>query len=419
MFATIAALALMALKPTELTDYLQKPDPSYTWSVQEKGDFRTTLRLVSQTWQGIPWEHSLVVIKPRKPYSTELAILVLTGGEPNERELTQLALVAELTGVPTAVLFQIPKQPLFGDLIEDDLIAHTFEKYLETGDASWPLLFPMTKSALRGMDAVQEFTKDWEEPVQKFLVTGASKRGWTTWMVGASGDPRIAGLAPLVIDNLNIPAQMKHQKELWDGYSPQIDDYTRRGLQQKLETPEGLRLAQMIDPYSYRERITAPTMIINAGNDAYWTVDALNHYWNDLKQPKWVRMVPNVPHSLGDLRAVIENVGMFARSLCGEFRMPVPSWEYLEGPRLRVATKGHGFEKVSLWRATSDDLRFDKSTWEVIQEQTFSPESIETTISYSVPENQNSAVFCEMRYRVHGRLFSLTTSVRIHRKQTP
>ena len=44
---------------------------------------------------------------------------------------------------------------------------------------------PMTKSAVRGLDTIQDFClKELNHTVDGFLVAGGSKRGWTTWFTG-------------------------------------------------------------------------------------------------------------------------------------------------------------------------------------------------------------------------------------------
>ena len=103
--------------------------------------------------------------------------------------------LGQASGLPVAVLFQIPNQPI-GGREEDDLIAHTFEQFFMTGDPTWPLLFPRVKSVIRTMDALEQSTKGADDPLTKFVLTGASKRGWTAWLAGAIDDDRIGGYDP-------------------------------------------------------------------------------------------------------------------------------------------------------------------------------------------------------------------------------
>ena len=45
--------------------------------------------------------------------------------------------------------------------------------------------------------------------VAKFVIAGASKRGWTTWSTAAVDD-RVVGIVPIVIDTLNVAKSAAH-----------------------------------------------------------------------------------------------------------------------------------------------------------------------------------------------------------------
>jgi PhoPQ-activated pathogenicity-related protein len=425
MMMLVLLLSAVALSqvPTELSDYVNRPDSEFRWSVSRAEEPLLEIEMISQRWQGIEWRHAIAITKP--PGGGDgTAILAITGGRPNPRDLAELRTFSAESGLPAAMLFDIPNQPIFGRN-EDDLIAHTFERFLESGDASWPLLFPMAKSAIRAMDAIEQATKDWETPIRRFVVTGASKRGWTTWLAGATGDERIVGIAPMVIDTLNIPAQMKHQMASWGRYSEMIADYTSRDLPAALGTDPGQRLSRMVDPYSYRALIKAPTLIVNGANDRYWSVDALKLYWPDLAQPKWVLTVPNAGHGLGDGRRALESISIFARAMAGEFEMPRLTWRlsHREGSAaedtrgfLYQLSSEPGAHRVNVWVAESESLDFRESEWKIVAhaEATGAPSARSAPIlSFLLPAKRNAAVFAEFRLRMGGKEFSLTSPVEV------
>src|SRR5690606_20307236 len=102
---------------------------------------------------------------------------------------------------------------------------------------SWPLLFPMVKSAVRGMDAVQALVKEKaKKEVNRFVFSGASKRGWTTWLASAVEDPRLVAIGPMVIDMLNMPETLNYQYKTYGEYSIQIEDYTKLGIAQDISS---------------------------------------------------------------------------------------------------------------------------------------------------------------------------------------
>jgi len=399
-------------------DYVNKPDDSYGWEVtgqqQMQGATLTQLKVTSQTWQGIEWTHRVNIMLPDACTDPSTALMVITGGSPDGGMMVLLSSAAQMVSAPLVVLGDIPNQPLFDDLREDALISYTFAKYLETGDETWPLLFPMTKAAVKTMDAVEEYTADaWPQPIESWITTGASKRGWTTWFTGAVVPDRLKGIVPLVYDNLDLPAQMRHQVEAWGDYSEMIHDYTERGLQQLLQTEEGAQLSAMVDPYSLRDRVTIPKLIMTGTNDPYWPLDAANLYWSDLPEPKYILYVPNAGHGLPDVERVINGEVGFFKAATGRVPLPQLTWEFTEGDDLTLTIQP-GDElpvvRVTQWSATSATRDFRGSEW-------VTEELAATDAGYIArvpqPDEGYAALLGEVVYEADGREFPLSTTVRI------
>src|SRR5215212_3662046 len=182
---------------------------------------------------------------------------------------------------------------------------------MKSGDDTWPALLPMVKSAVRAMDSVQAYAqKEHQQKIEKFVVAGASKRGWTTWLTGAV-DPRVAAIAPMVIDMLNMKAQTQWAQKVYGKQSEQIRDYTELNLVEQMDHPRMVQLRTFVDPYSYRARYNIPKLLLLGTNDTYWTVDSLPHYWNDLPVPKLVFQTPNAGHYLNGGMQATETLAAF------------------------------------------------------------------------------------------------------------
>ncbi len=307
--------------PSNLDDFIARPEPSFSWSEEAHSGNTTLLDVTSQQWQGSKWTHKVEVVRPAREAAPGAALIFINFGSPTPQQTFVAQLASNATGLTIVNAFNVPNQPLWGRY-EDDLIAYTFSKYLESGDpkSDWPLLLPMTKSATQIMRAVEEWSAQQARrdgataspAVTKWGVTGASKRGWTTWLVAASqakAHPgRVIGIIPMVYDNLNLARQMPHQKESWGAYSEMIADYARRGLPDMVLAPHGQQLAAIVDPYTYRARLSLPKLLVNASNDPYWTLDSFNLYRDQLSGPTNVFYAPNSGHMLNGNEARVAGI---------------------------------------------------------------------------------------------------------------
>lgn len=415
-----------------LADFVATPGSSIDWEVRASGRAGENSRyaeliFTSQTWRDTRWRHQLYLIRPDNIAGNPTQGLFLidgghwhpsldqprNGGEGLPENAELFITIAEHLRAPLVVLRQVPFQPMFGGLTEDRLIAHTFERFMETGETDWPLLLPMVKSVVRGMDVVQAYADNvWGLDVSGFTVTGASKRGWTTWLAGAV-DERVEAVAPMVIDMLNTTEHLRHAEQSWGHHSDQIAPYTQLGLHEQVETPRGQSLFSMIDPYSYREHLTQPKLIILGTNDEYWPVDSLNLYWDGLPGEKHVIYVPNTGHGLDDHERVVAGVAALHQSVAGGVPLPRLDWEYIDqesGLGLSVSS-APAFDDVRLWIAESETRDMRQAQWRPVSpEQDGHPAH---HVVQPVP-GRYQAVFAEAKYS-QGRTMPLflSTTLRV------
>lgn len=360
---------------TALDKYIAAPDTNYTYRLVEaipgKGYTTYVLDMTSQAWLTTAevdrpvWKHWMTIVRP-DTVATSKSLLFITGGanggEPPKSATPDLIKIAVATKSIVTELRMVPNQPLVfaGETEgrkEDSLIAYTWDKFLRTGDEKWPARLPMTKSAVRAMDTVTAFCGGAEGgnvKVDGFFVAGGSKRGWTTWTTAAV-DKRVVGIAPIVIDLLNIEPSMMYHYAAYGFWAPSIGDYTAFRIMDWNGTPEYKKLMKIEEPYEYRDRLTMPKFIINAAGDQFFLPDSSQFYFNDLPGVKYLRYVPNADHSLRGSDAYLTLEACYNSVL---YNVPLPSMYWsLEGEDAIKATTKDKPTAVTLWKATNPAAR--------------------------------------------------------------
>ncbi len=419
----LGAAAFLATPETlvagALDEYVHRSDSSFAWekkASQEHGRFiETAISLTSQTWRDHRWTHELLVVEPAEPRNTDIAFLLITGDGDPAKYADLLRRLSGEAGAVAAALNRMPNQPLYDGRKEDALIAHTFKKYLETGDESWPLLFPMAKSAVRAMDALQAFERDARKrEVKRFVVSGASKRGWTTWLAGAV-DPRVKGIAPMVIDMPNMKRQLDWAQRAWGAQSSSIHDYTELKLHERMDQPGMIKLRASVDPYSYRARFTMPKLILLGTNDPYWVVDSLRHYWAELPEPKLIHQTPNAGHGLNGGKAAIPTLSMFFQRIADGEQLPALSWNYEaghDGLKMKVSTS-EPIVAARHWNADAEKRDFRSGQW-INQETAVGADGMSLTLDLERGRPAYRAHLGEVVLKGRGgKLFSLMTEVKV------
>jgi PhoPQ-activated pathogenicity-related protein len=417
---------------TALDRYVAAADPSFTWKAVRdlpvEGATATLLEMTSQRWlteaevERPLWTHWITVVRPREVKS-DIAMLYITGGslerQPPARPPAWLLDLARDTGTVTAELRLVPNQPIvFKDdparkpRFEDDFIAYTWDKYLRTGDEKWPARLPLTQSAVRAMDAVTAFaaSTDAGGPVTRFVVSGASKRGWTTWTTAAV-DRRVIAIAPAVIDMLNVEPSFVHHWRVYGAWSDAVKDYVDHRIMDWMGTSEFHALMRIEEPYEYRDRLTLPKFILNASGDQFFLPDSSRFYFDDLRGEKHLRDVPNASHGL-DKTDALESLQSFYAAVVSGTPRPEVKWTFERDGSIKVVAKQQP-ERVRVWQAinpTARNFRHDV-IGSAYRSTPLTPTGPNTWVArVPKPPSGWTAFFVEMTFPSGGKYPFITTS---------
>ncbi|MES1910864.1 MAG: hypothetical protein MHM6MM_003390 [Cercozoa sp. M6MM] len=406
-----------------VAEYAKKDDGAFEWRdtfQNAVGDCprkpgvqwrASVLHVTSQRWldetyvNKVIWQHQLAVVEPvqeDEPVSSRTWLMWATGGKHpaldkdfdfDDFEFKRLIDIACASLTPVAGVYQVPYQPLQWkgedrNRGEDNLIAATWRSFIEaspTERREMPhqlLQFPMAKTVIRAMDAVQQWARRMDMvPPEDFILSGASKRGWTTWLAAAvegsvAHGGRVRAHLPVVLDLLDVDAQLQRHFQSYNGWSFVLKPYKEEAITGYLGTPEATEMLSHIDPV-HRLRAThgngdgnnyddMTTLIISSTADEFLLPDDVSHFWpmrpralNQLSKSSpffGVSMQPNCNHAaIPCMPDLLKQLTQVTRMITRGQALPKIEWSVSEQGEIKatVAESTALPTKVLLWSAST------------------------------------------------------------------
>ncbi|ECA5251369.1 PhoPQ-regulated protein [Salmonella enterica subsp. enterica serovar Lomalinda] len=313
---------------------------------QRPGVMLQRFNLNSQTWspQGVVsperWQNGVDIYIPDSAREKNALVVINNGsnnngsGTPvaptnfNEEELSRIAIatrtvVISVSNVPNQVLSY---QGVTTPLGEDNSVAYSWKLFIgdthKYQDAS--LHIPMAASVSQAFRlAKKELT---QQNINKFIVTGASKRGWAAWLTALS-DPDVGAVVPFAMDLLNTQKSLEHMYQSYGKNWPvAFYPYYNQGIDQQIGTDKFARLMRLEDPLTYlntdmSDRLKIDKYIINASGDDFYVPDNSHFYYGLLPGSKSLRVVPNSTHN-GILSAAEQSLITFVNRFQEKQKLP-------------------------------------------------------------------------------------------------
>lgn len=377
--------------------------------------------LNSQSWspaglvKPAAWQHDVDIYIPQNALSTRAVVFINNGtnnpepGKPpkasTDMTREKLASLARNTRSIIVSVSNVPNQLLtYADdpqaKAEDDSVAHSWSIFMQDPQATptIPLHVPMAATVSQVMNLAERELDEWQ--VKKFIVSGISKRGWTTWLA-AIADPRVDAIAPFAIDLLGIRPALKHMYRSYGNNWPvAFYPYFQKGVDTSVETPQFAELMKIEDPLEYKDsaygqRLAIPKYIINASGDDFYVPDNSRFYFDQLPGQKSLRMAPNSGHA-GIRDFAEQSLTRFVNRIQQSQPLPVVTTT-LQESQLKV-TFSESPKELKLWQAVNPEARDFRHSCQIEYQAEALPVSESLNIKLASPEKGWQATYVEATF---------------------
>ncbi len=426
---------------TTLSDYYQENNAAPELTLLEKNTefpeltlFKFNFKSVLWPTRDAQWHHQLNVYVPKKVLSTQ-GILFVNGGinrYPNyvqkrdiydnpaiAQGLYQLAaslstIIIELKDIPNQYASFEP-----GQLVKEDfLVAYTWLQAMNGKGCHWPAQLPMAKSTSLAIDAFEASSQALGLATipKNYLITGLSKRGWSSWLTMLE-DKRISAILPGVIGILDTNDTLLHIKNSLGRWPEAFFPYVDNGISDTVGTEPFKHLMQAIDPWQYKNlpnyqsRFDIPKLFLIASNDEFFVPDSQNQLIDRMPGKNYYRVLPNESHYL-DFGTYLKTTAVFYQMLAGNLTLPDVTWS-LKMQKLATVSANQQPLKSTLWVANNPQARDFRKTIGIPYKpieltSTFSNEEWVITLPKMALNEGYTAHFVELTF-AHGVV--LTTPV--------
>lgn len=370
------------------------------------------------------WKHDVTIYIPDDAL-TGRALIVANNGINVAAENNGIKPVSDFTEAMTAAIARqtktiivsvsnVPNQYLtYADdgipRREDSSVSHSWKLFLDapTLRPFMSVHVPMMESIVKAMDMAEKELKPWN--ISTFIVTGASKRAWTSWFAAIS-DPRVDAIVPFVIDVPGMANVLNHTYLTYgENWPVAFRDYQAAGITKQRNTENFDKLLQIEDPLryldsAYAQRLSIPKYIINASGDDFFVPDNSRFYFDRLPGVKSLRIAPNSDH-YGIRNYVESSLIPFINRLQKSAALPTADIDWMANPgneetgatllKLNFSEKP---VKIVQWTASNGEARDFRYACGIRYHGSSIPAAQKLTVFVPVPDKGWTASFVEAHF---------------------